>query len=114
MFVAVSRDRSLFSLKKTLGIMALACAVLAAQNPAPGAAASFQSNEDLRLELPANGNLRVENLRGGVIAELWDRNYVSVSAITDSGQQSRSPAVIQRSDTRLSLRVARDDTCRHK
>jgi Ca-activated chloride channel family protein len=107
MFLAVSRDRALFSLKKTLGIVALVCAVLAAQNPAPGSAAAFQSNQDLRLELPANGNLRVENLRGGVIAELWDKNYVSVSAITDSGQQSRSPAVIQRSDSLLSVRVAR-------
>jgi len=107
MFLAVSRGRAVSSLKKTLGIIALVCAVLTAQNPAPVSAAAFQSNQDLRFELPANGNLRVENLRGGVIAELWDQNYVSVAAITDSGQQSRSPAVIQRSDTLLSVRVAR-------
>ena len=61
----------------------------------------------MRLELPDNGNLRVENLRGGVIADLWNQSYVSVLAITDSGQASRSPAVVQRTDTLLSLRVAR-------
>src|SRR5207237_8707505 len=38
---------------------------------------------------------------------LWPENYVSISAITDSGQQSRSPAVIQRTDSLLSIRVAR-------
>src|SRR6266851_4531959 len=107
MFLAVSSERPLSPVKRTLGIVALICAVLAAQSPAPGSAPTFQASQDLRLEIPANGNLRVENLRGGVIAELWDRNYVSVSAITDSGQQSRSPAVIQRSDTLLSVRVAR-------
>ena len=107
MFLAVSSGRSLFPLKTTLGIVALVWAVLGAQNPGQSLAAALQSTQDLRLELPANGNLRVENLRGGVIAELWDENYVSVSAITDSGQQSRSPAVIQRSDTLLSVRVAR-------
>ncbi|MDX6305240.1 MAG: hypothetical protein QOI77_2209, partial [Blastocatellia bacterium] len=69
--------------------------------------ANYQTPEGLRFELPANGNLRIENLRGGVIIESWAENFVSVTAITDSGQQSRSPAVIQRSDSLLSIRVAR-------
>src|SRR5216684_1002776 len=68
--------------------------------------ASGQTTGDLRFELPANGNLRVENLRGGVIAEVWKENYVSVVAITDSGRQSRSPAVIQRTESLLSIHVA--------
>ena len=42
-----------------------------------------------------------------MIAEVWKENYVSVVAITDSGRQSRSPAVIQRTDSLLSIRVAR-------
>jgi VWFA-related protein len=67
----------------------------------------IQSDEGLRFELPANGNLRIENLRGGVIAEVWKENYVSVVAITDNGRQSRSPAVIQRTESLLSIRVAR-------
>src|SRR6267143_1110253 len=107
MFLAVSSERPLSPVKRTLGIVALICAVLAAQSPASGSAPTFQASQDLRLELPANGNLRVENLRGGVIAELWDQNFVSVSAITDSGEHSRSPAMIQRSDTLLSVRVGR-------
>src|SRR5437764_3822937 len=77
---------------------------------ANGASTSFarsQSDDGLHLELPANGNLRIENLRGGVIAQLWNEDYVSVSAIFDSGKQSRSPAVVQRTDSLLSVRVAR-------
>jgi Ca-activated chloride channel family protein len=66
-----------------------------------------QSEEGLRFELPANGNLRIENLRGGVIAEIWKENYVSLAAITDSGRQSRSPAVIQRTESLLGIHVAR-------
>src|SRR5213593_1903379 len=63
--------------------------------------------EGLRLELPNNGNLRVENLRGGVIINVWNESYVSVSAISDRGELSRSPAVVQRTDTLLTVRVNR-------
>jgi len=106
MFLALSKGRSLSS-GRLFGVIALICAFIVGGIPAHGFFAESQTNQDLRLELPANGNLRVENLRGGVIAELWDENYVSVSAISDSGQPSRSPAVIQRSDSLLSVRVAR-------
>ncbi len=74
---------------------------------ANGASARSQSDDGLHLELPANGNLRIENLRGGVIAQLWGEDYVSVSAIFDSGKQSRLPAVVQRTDSLLSVRVVR-------
>ena len=77
---------------------------------ANGSSTSFarsQSDDGLHLELPANGNLRIENLRGGVIAQLWGEDYVSVSAIFDSGKQSRLPAVVQRTDSLLSVRVVR-------
>ena len=84
-------------------ILYLACFA----NGASTSSARSQSNESLHLELPANGNLRIENLRGGVITQVWNEDYVSVSAIFDSGQQSRSPAVMQRSDSLLSVRVAR-------
>src|SRR5213593_1777325 len=63
--------------------------------------------EGLRLELPNNGNLRVENLRGGVIINVWNESYVSVSAISDRGELARSPAVVQRTDTLLAVRVTR-------
>ena len=64
-----------------------------------------QTNQSLQFELPANGNLRVENLRGGVIAEVWEEKYVSISAVGDAGAAIRSPAVIQSSQSLLSVRV---------
>src|SRR6266436_6726152 len=108
MFRALLRGRALpASRKKSFGLLALLCIALVAHAGPATPPANLQMPEGLRFELPANGNLRIENLRGGVIVESWPENYVSVSAITDSGQQSRSPAVIQRTDSLLSIRVAR-------
>lgn len=107
MFLAVLKGRVLFFPQNSFGLIAVLCVALVAQAGATIPTPNFQSNEGLRFELPANGNLRIENLRGGVIAEVWSENYVLVVAITDSGRQSRSPAVIQRTDGLLSIRVAR-------
>src|SRR5712691_11344418 len=110
MFLAVPTTRSPFIFfRKLFCLLAGLCLTFVA-NAAVTSSAGLQAEAGLRLELPANGNLRVENLRGGVIAELWSENYVSVSAITDSGQQSRSPAVVQRSESLLSMRVPRGAT----
>jgi VWFA-related protein len=68
-----------------------------------------QTNSGVRLELPANGNLRVENLRGAVIMEVGDESFVSVAAVAENGEQIESPAVIQSSASLLSVRVARAD-----
>ncbi|HSP62987.1 MAG TPA: hypothetical protein VLQ90_08410, partial [Pyrinomonadaceae bacterium] len=107
MFLAVPTTRSPFHVfGKSLCLIVGLCLTFVANLAATNAAA-VQAEAGLRLELPGNGNLRVENLRGGVIAELWSENYVSVSAITDSGQESRSPAVVQRTDSLLSMRVPR-------
>jgi hypothetical protein len=57
--------------------------------------------------LPANGNLRVENLRGGVVVDVWAQNYVSVSATADNGQLSATAPVVDHGDTLLSVRLAR-------
>jgi VWFA-related protein len=67
----------------------------------------LQTNQGLRFELPANGNLRIENLRGAVFVEIWNEPYVSVAAVTDSGAAVRSPAVIESSEKLLSVRVPR-------
>ena len=89
MLLAVIKRRALlFSLKNSFALAAVICVAIASQPAAAIPAANFQSSEDLRFELPANGNLRIENLRGGVITEVWQENYVSVAAITDSGRQS--------------------------
>ncbi len=67
---------------------------------------SSQAAGELRFELPANGNLRVENLRGGVIAEVWNENYVSVAAVGGE-QATKLPAVVERGEGLLSIRLAR-------
>jgi VWFA-related protein len=108
MFQALPKVRALSAFRtKSFGLLALLCVALAVHAGPVLPMANYQTPEGLRFELPANGNLRIENLRGGVIIESWAENFVSVTAITDSGQQSRSPAVIQRSDSLLSIRVAR-------
>jgi VWFA-related protein len=107
MFLAVPTTRSPFFFFGRLLFLIVGLGLTLVANLAATNTPGWQAEAGLRLELPANGNLRVENLRGGVIAELWSENYVSVSAITDSGQESRSPAVVQRTDSLLSLRVPR-------
>jgi len=108
MFLAVLKRRALSCFRKnTFGLIAVLCIALVANAGPIISPAHFQISAGLRFELPANGNLRIENLRGGVIVEVWPENFVSIAAITDSGQPSRSPAVIQRTDSLLSIRVAR-------
>jgi Ca-activated chloride channel family protein len=86
-------------------MVALSFALLAALNM--GRTTRAQTKGELRFELPANGNLRVENLRGGVIAEVWKENYVSVAAVGDSEQSSKLPAVVDRGESLLSIRLGR-------
>ena len=108
MFLVLLKGRALlFSPKNSFGLIAVLCLALLAQAGPTNPARNFQSLEGLRFELPANGNLRIENLRGGVIVGLWNENYVSVSAIADSGRASSLPAVIDRTDSLLSVRLAR-------
>jgi Ca-activated chloride channel family protein len=66
-----------------------------------------QTTGELRLELPANGGIRIENLRGSVIARVWKESYVSVAAVGDSGEARSMPAVVDRGETFLSIRLAR-------
>jgi Ca-activated chloride channel family protein len=108
MFVAVLKARPLlYSRKNSFGLIAVLCIALVASAATIIPPAHFQAPEGVRFELPANGNLRIENLRGGVIVEVWPENFVSIAAITESGRPSRSPAVIQRTDSLLSIRIAR-------
>jgi VWFA-related protein len=64
-----------------------------------------QAPEGVRFELPANGNLRVENPRGSVFVDVWREPYLSIAAVSDSGEAMRSPAVIQSTASLLSVRV---------
>ena len=87
--------------------LVLAAALVLSFIPTSASVTSFQSNQSLRFELPGNGNLRVENLRGVVFVEVWSEPYVSIAAVTDRGESIRSPAIIDTSDRLLSVRVPR-------
>lgn len=63
-----------------------------------------QESEGVRADLPENGNLRVENLRGSVTVEVWNESYVAIAAVSN-GQLSRQ-AIIERTERLLSVRVA--------
>jgi len=108
MLRAVSKQPSpAFIIETILVAIIVLCSNFALTRPTRASFQNNQSEQSLRFELPANGNLRVENLRGGVIVEVWDRNHLEISAVTDTGAAIRSPAVIQSSESLLSVRVPR-------
>jgi len=107
LFVPLTSHSRLFLLAALLGLAPGLCSFFTSQAKAKIAPPAPQSEDGLRFDLPSNGNLRVENLRGGVIVNVWKQDYVAVSAITDSGQSKTSPAVVQRTEGLLSIRLAR-------
>jgi Ca-activated chloride channel homolog len=108
MFAVLTSRRSPASPFAAICVVALLlCGSLIFSHSTLASLHATQAEQSLRFELPANGNLRVENLRGAVIVEVWSENYVSVAAIADSGAAVRSPAVIQSSQSLLSVRVPR-------
>jgi Ca-activated chloride channel homolog len=91
------------SLVLVLGLLLCFCTVASRSSPP----LPVQSNEGLRFDLPANGNLRVENLRGGIIVQVGTQDYVTVLAIADGGKPGVSPAIVDRTEGLLSVRVSR-------
>src|SRR5215212_8327573 len=64
--------------------------------------------EDIRIDLPAGGRIRIENRYGSVSTETWDNSFVSVGATLASGTQGRrSPIVIDNKGQVLSISVFR-------
>ena len=101
------------NLSPTLSLIKFFCAIIAATLALGSIVTTSrsvdagQSTGELRLELPANGGIRIENLRGSVIARVWKASYVSVAAVGDSGEARSMPAVVDRGETFLSIRLAR-------
>ncbi|HEX8096500.1 MAG TPA: hypothetical protein VF507_00630, partial [Pyrinomonadaceae bacterium] len=69
--------------------------------------ATAASDEGINVDLPAGGEIRVENRRGGVAVEVWKERYVSVSVTVEGGNWPlRTPPVsVQRSEHLLTVRV---------
>lgn len=64
--------------------------------------------EDIRIDLPADGQIRVENRFGSVSAEVWANSYVSVSASLSTGPRARrSPILIDNRGKLLLISVSR-------
>src|ERR1700752_230242 len=65
-------------------------------------------NEDIRIELPAGGQVRVENRFGNIAADVWDNSAVSVAATVEgSTRLSRPPIVIDNRGPMLMISVVR-------
>jgi VWFA-related protein len=86
-------------------MMALCLALFVAPLPVRGLVAD---DTGVRADLPAGGELRIENRRGSVSVELWNEKHVSVTASIEGTRASRSPVIIQRTERLLTIGVARD------
>jgi VWFA-related protein len=74
----------------------------------PPANIPVQSADEIRIDLPADGQITVRNDFGSVAVEIWDNSYVAVSATFDgSAKFSRSPIVIDNRGKLLAISVVR-------
>jgi len=75
----------------------------------PGLSFGKLIEDDIRIELPPDGHVRVENRFGNVSAEVWSNKYVSVSATVEGSslRSKRSPIVIDNRGKLLSISVVR-------
>ncbi len=83
----------------------LGLVILAAFSP-PNACA----DDEIRIDLPAGGELKVRNDFGNVSAEVWSNNYVAVSATIGgdgSTRLTRSPIIIDNRGKLITISVVR-------
>ena len=68
------------------------------------------ADDEIRIDLPAGGQLKVRNDFGSIKAEVWSNEYLAVSAIIggDGSQRfSRSPIIIDNRGSLLTISVVR-------
>jgi VWFA-related protein len=72
--------------------------------------AQARDGDSVTVDLPANGEVRIENQRGGVALEVWGEDYLSV-AYTSAGATTRasetSPVRLERTDNLLAITIPR-------
>ena len=75
----------------------------------PSTALAVNSQQDeIRIDVPANGQIKVQNDFGNVSVEVWDNTYAAVSAsIEGSAKFKRSPIVIDNRGTLLVISIVR-------
>lgn len=101
-FAIMPRDLMMFSKvqKALLGLL-----FLAAFSPT-----TVYADDEIRIDLPAGGQLKVRNDFGNINAEVWNNSYVAVSAnIGGDGSRrfSRSPIIIDNRGSLLTISVVR-------
>ncbi len=72
--------------------------------------ATAHADDEIRIDLPAGGQLKVRNDFGDVSAEVWNQKFVAVSAIIGgdgSTRFSRSPIIIDNRGSLISISVVR-------
>lgn len=67
-----------------------------------------QDQQGIRIDVPDDGLVQIENRYGSIRTEVWTQKYVLVSATIEGGVTfKRSPVVIQTSDKLLSISIVR-------
>ncbi len=89
-------------------IQRLALQLLLLVITAPLAVASMQAEQGIRIDVPVDGQVRIENQFGAVKAEVWNEKYVLVAAEFESGAIfKRSPVVIDNRNKLLLISIIR-------
>jgi VWFA-related protein len=102
---------------------ALTCALAAAMLPraslarklAPQDARAGEGESFVSVELPATGEVRIENQRGGVALEVWGEKYLAIATVSGDATlpaDADSPALLERTDNLLTIIVPRKTNTR--
>lgn len=74
----------------------------------PSTVLAVNSQDEIRIDVPANGQIKVQNDFGTVSVEVWNNNYAAVSAsIEGSAKFTRSPIVIDNRGALLVISIIR-------
>lgn len=89
-----------------LALLLIASIAIAGFAPVP---AYSQATPDIRIDIPADARVRVENPFGAIAASVWKEKYVSVAAAIEGGAEAfrRSPIVIDNRNQLLLISVVR-------
>src|SRR4030095_9933629 len=70
--------------------------------------ATAAQDPGIKIDLPADGHVRIENQHGDIRTEVWNESYVLVSATSDESVSfKRSPVVIQYKNKVLMISIVR-------
>jgi len=74
----------------------------------PNLAFAIQDADEIRIDIPAAGKIKVRNDFGNVSVDVWNNTYVAVSATIEGGARfTRSPIVIDNRGSLLTISVVR-------